>query len=212
MAQDKFDLQKVHGSFERCLAGNDNEDDVFLDPYLEAFKELYKFFSLMGTVFGFVSSDVKEKVEILEKLRKHADHGERFETVRSMMDYERDGNLLAKKDYVSGSRTLLRLHRGLDFIYLFLKRLGELESANANTCAVCQTAYNETLAQFHPWLIRKGAVMAMYAMPNRDQLLEKVCLDASLAIKLLPEMLGVARQVYDRTQNLYTVYDMHELP
>lgn len=136
MAQDKFDLQKVHGSFERCLAGNDNEDDVFLDPYLEAFKELYKyvfalqgnslqllstcsllsisrFFSLMGTVFGFVSSDVKEKVEILEKLRKHADHGERFETVRSMMDYERDGNLLAKKDYVSGSRTLLRLHRGL---------------------------------------------------------------------------------------------------
>lgn len=67
----------------------------------------------MGTVFGFVSSDVKEKVEILEKLRKHADHGERFETVRKMMDYERDGNLLAKKDYVSGSRTLLRLHRGL---------------------------------------------------------------------------------------------------
>ncbi|EAT43912.1 AAEL004682-PA [Aedes aegypti] len=212
MAQDKFDLQKVHGSFELCLVGIETDDDVFLDPYLEAFKELYKFFSLMGTVFGFVSSDVKEKVEILEKLRKHADHGERFETVRKMMDYERDGNLLAKKDYVSGSRTLLRLHRGLDFIYLFLKRLGELESATANTCAVCQTAYNETLAQFHPWLIRKGAVMAMYAMPNRDQLLERVCLDASVAIKLLPEMLAVARQVYDRTQNLYTLYDLHGLP
>lgn len=99
-----------------------------------------------------------------------------------------------------------------DFIYLFLKRLGELESATANTCAVCQTAYNETLAQFHPWLIRKGAVMAMYAMPNRDQLLERVCLDASVAIKLLPEMLAVARQVYDRTQNLYTLYDLHGLP
>lgn len=208
MAQDKFDLHKVHGSFEQCLAG---EDDVFIDAYLEAFKELYKFFSLMGTVFGFVSSDVKEKVEILEKLRKHQDHGEKFESVQKMMDYERDGNLLYKKDYVSGCRTLLRLHRGLDFIYLFLKRLGELET-NANTCAVCQSAYNETLAQFHPWLIRKGAVMAMYAMPSRDHLLEKVCLDASTAIKLLPEMLVVARQVYDRTQTLYTKYDLHALP
>lgn len=67
----------------------------------------------MGTVFGFVSSDVKEKVEILEKLRKHADHGEHFESVQSMMNYEQDGSLLTKKDYVSGSRTLLRLHRGL---------------------------------------------------------------------------------------------------
>ncbi|XP_065088155.1 ceramide-1-phosphate transfer protein [Ochlerotatus camptorhynchus] len=209
MAQEKFDLQKVHGSFERCLVG---EEDVFIDAYLEAFKELYKFFSLMGTVFGFVSSDVKEKVEILEKLRKHQDHGEQFESIQKMMDYERDGNLLTKKDYVSGCRTLLRLHRGLDFIYLFLKRLGELETANANTCAVCQSSYNETLAQFHPWLIRKGAVMAMYAMPNRDHLLEKVCLDASTAIKLLPEMLAVARQVYDRTQALYTKYDLHGLP
>lgn len=99
-----------------------------------------------------------------------------------------------------------------DFIYLFLKRLGELETGNANTCAVCQSAYNETLAQFHPWLIRKGAVMAMYAMPNRDHLLEKVCLDASTAVKLLPEMLAVARQVYDRTQALYTKYDLHGLP
>lgn len=209
MSQEKFDLQKVHGSFELCLAG---EDDVFMDAYLEAFKELYKFFSLMGTVFGFVSSDVKEKVEILEKLRKHQEYGEQFESVQKMMDYERDGSLLNKKDYVSGCRTLLRLHRGLDFIYLFLKRLGELETANANTCAVCQSAYNETLAQFHPWLIRKGAVMAMYAMPNRDHLLEKVCLDASTAIKLLPEMLTVARQVYDRTQSLYTKYDLHGLP
>lgn len=72
-----------------------------------------RFFSLMGTVFGFVSSDVKEKVEILEKLRNHQDHGEQFESIQKMMDYERDGNLLSKKDYVSGCRTLLRLHRGL---------------------------------------------------------------------------------------------------
>uniref|UniRef100_A0A2M3ZAF8 Glycolipid transfer protein domain-containing protein n=1 Tax=Anopheles braziliensis TaxID=58242 RepID=A0A2M3ZAF8_9DIPT len=207
MSVAKFDLQKVHEKFSESLSG---EDDVFVDQYLEAFKELYKFFQLMGTVFGFVSSDVKEKVEILEKLRAK-ENAESFLTIRTMMEYERDSNLLNKKDYVSGSRTLLRLHRGLDFIQEFLKRIGELE-ADAKTNGVCQAAYNDTLAQFHPWIIRKGANVAMYALPTRDQLLEKVCLDMTVAIDLLPEMLAVTRKVYDRTQDLYTKYDLHGLP
>lgn len=209
MSSEKFDLQKVHQNFLQCLVG---ENDVFIDAYLEAFRELYKFFSLMGTVFGFVSSDVKEKVEILQKLRSQKENPEKFETVQIMMEYERDANLLDKKDYVSGSRTMLRLHRGLDFIYVFLKRLGELTEGDAKTNGICQTSYNETLAQFHPWLIRKGAIVAMYALPTRDQLLEKVCLDAKVAIALLPEMLAVGRQVYDRTQALYTKFDLHGLP
>lgn len=66
----------------------------------------------MGTIFTFVSNDVKSKVEILEKLRsnKEVDH---FESVKKMIIFERDAGLLNKKDYTSGSRTLLRLHRGL---------------------------------------------------------------------------------------------------
>uniref|UniRef100_A0A2M4AN85 Glycolipid transfer protein domain-containing protein n=1 Tax=Anopheles triannulatus TaxID=58253 RepID=A0A2M4AN85_9DIPT len=207
MSVTKFDLQKVHEKFNESLSG---EEDVYVDQYLEAFKELYKFFQLMGTVFGFVSSDVKEKVEILEKLRAK-ENAESFLTIRTMMEYERDSNLLNKKDYVSGSRTLLRLHRGLDFIQEFLKRIGELE-ADGKTNGVCQAAYNDTLAQFHPWIIRKGANVAMYALPTRDQLLEKVCLDVAVAIELLPEMLAVTRKVYDRTQDLYTKYDLHGLP
>ncbi|KFB43849.1 AGAP005990-PA-like protein [Anopheles sinensis] len=207
MSVEKFDLHKVHEKFTESLAG---DDDVYVDQYLEAFKELYKFFQLMGTVFGFVSSDVKEKVEILEKLRAK-ENAESFLTIRTMMEYERESNLLSKKDYVSGSRTLLRLHRGLDFIQEFLRRLGELEG-DGKTNGVCQAAYNDTLAQFHPWLIRKGANVAMYALPNRDQLLDKVCMDATVAIKLLPDMLSVTRDVYNRTQDLYTKYDLHGLP
>lgn len=92
-----------------------------------------------------------------------------------------------------------------------MKRIGELE-ADAKTNGVCQAAYNDTLAQFHPWIIRKGANVAMYALPTRDQLLEKVCLDVTVAIDLLPEMLAVTRKVYDRTQDLYTKYDLHGLP
>jgi hypothetical protein len=67
----------------------------------------------MGSIFGFVCSDVKSKVEILEEFRANQEVAEKFESVKVMMMYEKDKELLQKKDYVSGSRTLLRLHRGL---------------------------------------------------------------------------------------------------
>lgn len=67
----------------------------------------------MGSIFGFVCSDVKSKVEILEDLRENKEVAEKFESVKKMILYEKDRELLHKKDYVSGSRTLLRLHRGL---------------------------------------------------------------------------------------------------
>ena len=85
-------------------------------------------------------------------------------------------------------------------------------SPEEKTCSACQTAYNETLAQHHPWLVRKGAVVAMYAMPTREQLLKKVCLDVDQAIIILPDVLAVAQTVYDRTEQLYTDFDLHKLP
>lgn len=60
--------------------------------------------------------------------------------------------------------------------------------------------------------MRKGAIVAMYTMPTRDQLLNKVCLDVEMAIKLLPDMLETTKNVYDRTQQLFTDYDLHGLP
>ena len=98
-----------------------------------------------------------------------------------------------------------------DFLRSFLKNLGELE-ANDKTSTVCSQSYNETLANFHPFLIRKAANIAMYALPNRNNLLMKVCSDIDESIKNLPEMLQITNQVYDRVEALYTEFDLHELP
>lgn len=70
----------------------------------------------MGSVFSFVSSDVKSKIEILEEFRSK-DNAEKFVSFRGMIEYEKHENLLTKPNYVSGSRTLLRLHRGLGNYY-----------------------------------------------------------------------------------------------
>lgn len=64
----------------------------------------------MGSVFGFISKDVKEKMDILYELIKDSKD---FTTVKGMIEYEKTNKLLEKKGHVSGSRTLLRLHRGL---------------------------------------------------------------------------------------------------
>lgn len=106
---------------------------------------------------------------------------------------------------------LVFIYARIDFIREFLRALGDL-NGNDKTSQCCQAAYNQTLAQFHPWLVRKGAVMAMYTMPTRDQLLNRVCLNVTEAIDSLPAMLLVTKQVYERTHELYSVYDMHGLP
>lgn len=70
----------------------------------------------MGTVFGFVSNDVKSKIEILQEFLTKDDK-EKFNSFGSMLQYEKSTGLLNKTDYVSGSRTLLRLHRGLGELF-----------------------------------------------------------------------------------------------
>lgn len=202
-----FDLRMAHDHFDRALV---QEDDIDLHAYLEAYNELYKFFQLMGSVFSFVSSDLKQKIEILAELV--AKDTQNYQTLKSMIDYEKENKLLEKSDSVNGARTLLRLHRGLDFIREFLRQLGDL-SDTEKTSSCCQDAYNKTLSKHHPWVIRKAAVVAMYTMPTRELLLKKVCgANVQRNIDILPKMLEVTAEVFNRTHNLYEVHQLHNLP
>ncbi|KAH8401818.1 hypothetical protein KR009_008078 [Drosophila setifemur] len=204
-----FDIAKVSSLFESSLL---EEDDVQLDAYLAAYEEIMKFFQLMGSVFSFVSSDVRTKIDILYGLRaSDTEEQGHFETFKTMLEYEKEEQLLKQKGYVSGSRTLLRLHRGLDFVYEFLNRVQALAD-NQKTVDVCKAAYDETLGKHHSFLIRKGARLAMYAMPTRGELLKRVCTDVELAERNLPTMLQQMRANYDRTEQLYTLHELHSLP
>ncbi|XP_012218280.1 ceramide-1-phosphate transfer protein [Linepithema humile] len=202
-----FDLRTVHDSFDRALVEN---DDIDLKAYLEAYNELYKFFQLMGSVFSFVSSDLKQKIDILIDLINKDDQN--YRTIKSMIEYEKENKLLEKSDFVNGSRTLLRLHRGLDFIKEFLRQLGDLLDAD-KTSSCCQDSYNKTLAKHHPWVIRKAAIVAMYTMPTREALFKKVCGEnVQRNIDVLPKMLEVTADVFNRTHSIYETYQLHALP
>lgn len=202
-----FDLRTVHDFFDEALVEN---DDVDLKAYLEAYKELYKFFQLMGSVFSFVSSDLKQKIDLLIELMNKDDQN--YRTIKSMIDFEKENKLLEKSDFVNGSRTLLRLHRGLDFIKEFLRQLGDLLDTD-KTSSCCQDAYNNTLAKHHPWVIRKAAIVAMYTMPTRETLFKKVCGEnVQRNMDVLPKMLEVTADVFNRTESIYETYQLHALP
>lgn len=55
-------------------------------------------------------------------------------------------------------------------------------------------------------------MVAMYTMPTRDQLLNRVCADVERAVSVLPDVLIISKVVFDRTEELYSVHDLHTLP
>ncbi|XP_043279569.1 ceramide-1-phosphate transfer protein [Venturia canescens] len=202
-----FDLRTVHDHFDRALI---QDDDVNIKAYLEAYNELYKFFQLMGSIFSFVSSDLKQKIDVLNELVKKDEQS--YETIKTMIQHEKENKLLEKSDFVNGSRTLLRLHRGLDFIREFLRQLGDLGEVD-KTSSCCQDAYGKTLAKHHPWVIRTAASTAMYTMPTKQVLFKKVCGEnVQRNIDVLPKMLEVTADVFDRTHSLFELHQLHCLP
>ena len=70
-----------------------------------------RFFQLMGSVFSFVSNDLKQKIEILKELLE--ENEENYATLKKMVDHELQNNIMQKNKYRNGSRILLKLHRGL---------------------------------------------------------------------------------------------------
>lgn len=83
--------------------------------------KFFRFLNLIGSVFSFVSSDVKSKIKIMEKHRE-GENAIQYDSFKKMMKYEKESGLCEKHDFVSGSRTMLRLHRGLGMFYLLFRK------------------------------------------------------------------------------------------
>ena len=137
---------------------------------MKGYREVYKFLNLLGTVFGWVGSDVWAKIVQLEKYLG-GEEKEHYQNCKAMIEYEvitkKKEDLLTnpyqkvehdliktkKKDDPSGSRTLLRLHRALEYIIAFLHKLDDIQ--DADLCSVISVeAYEATLMKYHPWVVQ----------------------------------------------------------
>ncbi|CEF67656.1 Glycolipid transfer protein domain-containing protein [Strongyloides ratti] len=206
-----FDLTRVTKIFTDSLK---DETDVFLKQYLNAYEELSKIFTMLGRIFGFVESDVVNKLNILSTCLENKP--ENYNAVLTMIQYECSGN---NKPLDQGSRTLLRLHRALDFIIKFVNGLMEGHCSGISIHEIVKKAYDETLANFHGFIIRKSVGLAVYGLPDREQILRRFFkipeseeIPTEKIINEAEEFHSVANEVYSRIQIAYETRNLLNLP
>uniref|UniRef100_A0A8C6U260 Ceramide-1-phosphate transfer protein n=2 Tax=Neogobius melanostomus TaxID=47308 RepID=A0A8C6U260_9GOBI len=208
----KFCLKEVLDAFRLCLSEN---REVYLQHYVAGWRGLIKFLNTLGSVFGFISKDAVTKIQILVHLL-NGENGSQYVTIQSMVKYEQGNELvdLTKRgnNQESGCRTLLRLHRALRWLELFLDRL-RTSSEDGKTSVMCADAYNESLAKYHPWVIRKAAGMAFCLLPGRQAFLEIMNVGSSeQVVAMLGEAIPLISEVYQITEVLYAQHNMLDLP
>ena len=168
-------------------------------------------FPLLGYVFGFVADDVNEKLDIMRQHRRSS-AGSNYITVDSMVEFETTRGLTKSTDRPSGSRTLLRLHRALQFIVAFLRGVRSLNSAESIS-GIAGKAYEGTLAAYHGWFVRTGVYLAMYTLPTKHGLAMGMGMkNEDENDNILDQLCGRLQCVYDRVQAIFRQYDVLDLP
>ena len=73
------------------------------------------------------------------------------------------------------SKTHLQIEVQFDFLSFPIS--GKVKGApeDSGTAGIARECYDVTLSKYHPWLIRKGANMAMYLLPSRKTLISSMC-------------------------------------
>jgi len=204
----RVDLQMVSRAMDECL----KEDEVILSSYLEAYHGLYKFFCRLGSVFGFVGSEILVKINILDKYLQSDTADCHYATVESMLHYEKQTDRMRSTKEASGSRTLLRLHRAMAFINRLLKSFHTLKD-DENTGPAAKVAYKESLGKFHPWLVQKSTLGAMYFLPNLQELVKKTTVHSIEEFKSISlDIVNYGEKIYNLTQRIYQNYDCLDLP
>ncbi|XP_004705279.1 ceramide-1-phosphate transfer protein [Echinops telfairi] len=207
-----FNLKVVLVNFKQCL--NESEE-ILIDHYLSGWRGLVKFLNSLGTIFSFISKDVVAKLQIMEQLRR-SPQGENYINLQSMVAYEVGHQLVDLQRRAghpnSGCRTLLRLHRALRWLQLFLEGL-RASPEDARTSMLCTDSYNASLAAYHPWVVRQAVTMAFCTLPTRKVFLESMKAGPpEQAVAMLDEALPFLERVYEITQQLYADHALLDLP
>lgn len=155
------------------------------------------------------------KLQIMERLRG-GPQSEHYRSLQTMVAHELSNQLvdLERRSHhpESGCRTVLRLHRALRWLQLFLEGL-RTSPEDARTSVLCTDSYNASLAAYHPWIVRRTVTVAFYALPTRKVFLEAMNVGPpEQAVQMLGEALPFIERVYNVSQKLYAEHSLLDLP
>ena len=212
----KFNLAHLLTNFAECV---DNDGKIHIANYVHGFEELEEFLKLLGTVFGWFSKELLVPLEELRQLWSSEDllGPTHSQDVRSMLQYEVESKLIKPKasDSHTGTRNLLRLHRALELIIAFIRGIQNLEMDD-QCSGVAKKAYKDTLANFHPWVVQKAALLLLNLLPTKAGLIKEMCGDDKKKIKstlkTLPKVVEAMQNVYQKTEEVYLEFGLLNLP
>lgn len=211
----KFQPKLLHEALLASLCKSDANlndfDDVSLKEFLNAYEEIVKFLEMLGTLFYFVITDVREKINILEEfLTKEP---VKYKTIKSMIEHELEEKQLQPPTSnlkTNGSRTLLRLHRAMEFIYKLLDRLYNADP-KLKSPQVCTETYEGTLGKHHSWFIRKAVTIGMHALPKREVLIGYMIHNNEDREKF-PLFIETSEKVFTTVEKLFQRHNLLNLP
>ncbi|XP_022094312.1 ceramide-1-phosphate transfer protein-like [Acanthaster planci] len=196
-----FDFQRLRDEFR---AAKTPDSEILLEEYATAFMDIAGFFDLLGTVFGFVATEIREKVKILRAHR--AESPEHYASLQSMAAHEIAAGITrvkpTKSGPVSGCRTVLGLHRTLEFVTRFLYRVKDMPD-EGHTSTAAGEEYKATLARYDSWLAQKVALLAIKTLPTRKVFIERNVKQSKDEVEAIADSaLGLMAEVVDITQKL----------
>ncbi|XP_071700796.1 accelerated cell death 11-like [Rutidosis leptorrhynchoides] len=161
-------LRKISEAFNNIANSINNQSspsvELELAPFSHACSLVSPLFRCLGIAFKFAEMDYVAKVNDLCETSKS------ISTVESMMEIDIKDNCVRKGG--SHTRNLLRVKRGLDMVRLLFQHILAQEDNSLKNPA--SKAYGEVFSPYHGWAIRKAVAAGMYALPTKQQLLQKL--------------------------------------
>ncbi|VFQ66593.1 unnamed protein product [Cuscuta campestris] len=188
-------LSAVADAFERLLAEMEAEGCGFirLKPFCEACSLVSVLFGCLGIAFKFAELEYAAKVHSL------ADASKRYENLESILDYDVKNDTV--KTAGSLSRNLRRVRQGLHLIKDIFQNFMSSEYNSLRDAA--STAYAKVCAPYHTWAVRTAVCAGMYALPTRNQLLERLNENDVSAEKEMKRYISASQPIIEYIDKLY---------
>ncbi|KAL6206535.1 hypothetical protein ACLB2K_023783 [Fragaria x ananassa] len=171
MANEK-PLRKIAEAFEELeTAVNSQTGEVEVARFSHACSLVSPLFGCLGIAFKFAEMDYVAKVHDLAEASKS------ISTLHVLLEKDVEAGCVRKAG--SHSRNLLRVKRGIDMVKVLFEQIIVTKGNSLKDPA--SKAYQQVFAPHHGWLIRKAVAAGMYALPTKEQLLNKLNEDETSA-------------------------------
>ncbi|KAL8610935.1 hypothetical protein ACOMHN_042552 [Nucella lapillus] len=208
----KFNAERAMGVVQKCLLEN---GDVSLPGIIEGVEEGLKMTDGVVEITAFVYQEIRGKLSRLQELCE-GEGREHYSTVQSMVAYETQHQLVDRQDKPSGTVTLIRLHRSMEFIIAALDKINDRFTSGISRQVTQEDLveiYTETWGRYHPQLIVAciQSAMPQFFFHVRD-LMAIIGLQNAEGDQWLLDMGHYLRRTYDAIHKVYHDHGLLGLP